>query len=47
MFEKYKIVTGILAVSVSPMLGHYIHGSVGLSAGIFGSLMITWGFLEV
>lgn len=46
MGEKYKINIGIIALSISPMLGHYIDSSVGFSLFIYGVSMIAWGTAE-
>lgn len=46
MDGKYKISIGIIALSISPMLGHYTHDSVGFSAFLYGVSMIAWGITE-
>lgn len=46
MSQYLKLVVGVIFLSIFPMLGHYIHSSVGMSAFIFGTLMIIWGFID-
>jgi hypothetical protein len=44
--KNLKIIAAITALTLSPMLGQYIHDSVGIGAFLFACSMALWGAID-